>query len=76
MSGTKCSSAEVVLGAAAPVPIKSEAAAKRLVGKSISESIARAAGKAAMKGATPLSGNKYKVPVFEAIVKRAILKAV
>lgn len=76
MSGGKCTEAEVVLGAAAPVPIKSSGAAKKLVGKSISESIAKAAGKASMKGATPLAGNKYKVPVFETIVKRAILKAV
>ena len=76
MSAGKCKRAEVVLGAAAPVPIKSADAAKKLVGKSISESVAKAAGKASMKGATPLAGNEYKVPVFETIVKRAILKAV
>ena len=76
MSAGKCKRAEVVLGAAAPVPIKSADAAKKLVGKSISESVAKAAGKASMKGATPLAGNEYKVPVFEIIVKRAILKAV
>ena len=74
INGGRCKSAEVVLGAAAPVPIKSENAAKRLVGKAVSESVARAAGKASMKGATPLAGNTYKVPVFETIVKRAILK--
>ena len=33
------------------------------------------AGSAALDGATPLSGNAYKVPMFEALVKRAILKA-
>lgn len=75
-SGKKCTAAEVVLGAAAPVPVKSKAAVNELVGKKIDESVAVAAGKAAMKGATPLSGNKYKVPVFETIVKRAILKTV
>ena len=74
ISGGKCKSAEVVLGAAAPVPIKSDGAAKKLVGKTLTESAARAAGKASMKGATPLAGNEYKVPVFETIVKRAILK--
>jgi xanthine dehydrogenase YagS FAD-binding subunit len=72
--GTKIKSAEVVLGAAAPVPIKSAAAVKKLVGKSISESTAKSAGDASMKGATPLAGNSYKVPVFKTIVKRAILK--
>ena len=74
ISGGKCKNAEVVLGAAAPVPIKSDGAAKKLVGKTLTESAARAAGKASMKGATPLAGNEYKVPVFETIVKRAILK--
>lgn len=74
ISGGKCKTAEVVLGAAAPVPIKSDGAIKKLAGKSISESVAKSAGKASMKGATPLAGNKYKVPVFETIVKRAILK--
>lgn len=76
MNGTKCQKAEVVLGAAAPIPMKSAGAAKRLVGKTINDSTAKSAGKASMKGATPLAGNKYKVPVFETIVKRAILKAV
>lgn len=75
-SGKKCTSAEVVLGAAAPVPVKSKAAASEMVGKRIDESVAMAAGKAAMENATPLSGNKYKVPVFETIIKRAILKTV
>jgi xanthine dehydrogenase YagS FAD-binding subunit len=74
IEGGKCKSAEVVLGAAAPVPIKSEDAIKKLVGKSISESVAKSAGDASMKGATPLAGNAYKVPVFKTIVKRAILK--
>lgn len=74
MNGGKCQNAEVALGAAAPVPMKSESAAKKLIGKSISASVAKAAGKSSMKGATPLSGNAYKVPIFETIVKRAILK--
>jgi xanthine dehydrogenase YagS FAD-binding subunit len=76
MSGGKCRKAEVVLGAAAPIPIKSAGAANALEGKSINESVAGKAGKAAMKGATPLAGNAYKVPIFETIVKRAILKSV
>ena len=76
MQGGKCAEAEVVLGAAAPVPMKSKEAAAKLVGKTISESTAKAAGNASMKGATPLANNAYKVPVFKAIVKRAILKTV
>ncbi|MGK7393381.1 MAG: FAD binding domain-containing protein [Candidatus Cyclobacteriaceae bacterium M3_2C_046] len=75
-SGGKCKSAEIVLGAAAPVPIKSNEAAKEVVGNKINESVAIAAGKASMKEATPLAGNKYKIPIFETIVKRALLNCV
>jgi xanthine dehydrogenase YagS FAD-binding subunit len=76
MSGKKCKSAEIVLGAAAPVPVKAAEASKLLIGNSLTESIAIAAGEASMKGATPLAGNAYKVPIFKTIVKRAILKSV
>jgi xanthine dehydrogenase YagS FAD-binding subunit len=74
MNGNTCTNAEIVLGAAAPIPIKVSDAAKLLQGKVVNESIAKSAGSAAMKGATPLAGNSYKVPVFKAIVQRAILK--
>jgi len=76
MSGSKCKNAEVVLGAASPVPMKAEEAAKLLKGKNIDESLALSAGEATMKGATPLANNDYKVPVFKEIVKRAILKSI
>jgi len=76
VSGGRCKKAEIALGAAAPVPIKSEEAAKMLKGKMINESVAASAGEASMKGATPLANNAYKVPVFKQIVKRAILNAV
>jgi xanthine dehydrogenase YagS FAD-binding subunit len=76
MSGSKCNKAEIVLGAAAPIPIRSTAASGQLTGKTINESLAVAAGEASMKGATPLAGNAYKVPIFKTIVKRAILKSV
>jgi len=76
ISGGKCQNAEVVLGAAAPVPIKAQASAKLLKGKVLDEAVAKSAGEAAMKDATPLAGNAYKVPIFKTIVKRAILKSV
>lgn len=76
MSGGKCKKAEIVLGAAAPIPIKAVDAANMLNGKSINEILAIASGEASMKEATPLSGNAYKVPIFKTIVKRAILKSV
>ncbi|MDN5213498.1 FAD binding domain-containing protein [Fulvivirgaceae bacterium BMA12] len=74
VSGSKCKNANIVLGAAAPVPIRSEAASTALIGKEITEQTAKDSAEASMKGATPLSKNAYKVPLFKAIVKRAILK--
>ncbi|MGZ5685273.1 MAG: FAD binding domain-containing protein [Usitatibacter sp.] len=70
-----CRRACVVLGAAAPVPYRAKGAEAALVGKRISEDAARRAAAAAIAGAAPLSGNAYKGPVFEALVRRAILDA-
>ncbi len=70
-----CRRASVVLGAAAPVPYRAKGAEAALVGKRISEDTARSAAAAAIAGAVPLSKNGYKVPVFEALVRRAILDA-
>ena len=54
----------------------SESAEGLLVGRTIDEDAARAAGRAAIEGAEPLAGNAYKLPLFETAVRRAILKAV
>ena len=74
-SGDVCRRASVVLGAAAPVPHRAKAAESALTGKQITEEVARGAALAALAGATPLSGNAYKLPVFEALVRRAVLGA-
>ena len=39
------------------------------------QDVAAAAGRAALEGATPLAENAFKAPMFEALVKRAILAA-
>ncbi len=70
-----CTSAALILGAAAPVPHRAKAAEALLRGKRIDEHIATAAGHAALEGATPLSKNGYKLPLFATLVRRAILKA-
>ncbi|NUQ74217.1 MAG: FAD binding domain-containing protein [Polyangiaceae bacterium] len=74
-SGGRVTRAKVVLGAAAPVPYRARAAEAELLGKAIDEDRARAAAKAALSGASPLAQNAYKLPIFEAIVRRAILAA-
>lgn len=75
MSGKQVTSAAVVLGHVAPMPWNAAAAAQVLVGKTIDESVAEAAGVAATKGATPLSQNDYKVQLVKVAVKRALLSA-
>ncbi|MGC2519562.1 MAG: FAD binding domain-containing protein [Burkholderiales bacterium] len=74
-SGGVCRKASVVLGAAAPVPYRAKGAESVLAGKRISEDTARSAARAAVAGAAPLSGNAYKLPVFEALVRRTLLSA-
>jgi len=76
MNGTAVKSARIVLGHVAPMPIEAAAAAKGLVGKTITTATAEAAGKAAVAGAKPLNGNAYKVQLAKVAVKRALLDAV
>ncbi|HEX7958752.1 MAG TPA: xanthine dehydrogenase family protein subunit M, partial [Terriglobales bacterium] len=75
MQGARCSKASVVLGAAAPYPYRAKAAEAKLNGVTIDETSARAAVKAAMVDATPLAKNRYKVPIFETIIRRTVLRA-
>ena len=73
--GGACKRASIVLGAAAPTPWRARAAEAALNGKAVDAGQAAEAGRAALEGATPLAGNAYKAPMFEALVKRAILAA-
>jgi len=73
--GGVCRKASIVLGAAAPVPHRAKAAETVLAGKRITDDAVRSAARAALAGATPLSQNAYKLPIFEALVRRAVLDA-
>jgi xanthine dehydrogenase YagS FAD-binding subunit len=75
MSGSNAQSARVVMGYVAPVPWPSPEAEQVLTGQAITESTAQKAADAAVKNATPLSHNAYKVQLARVAVKRAILKA-
>ena len=70
-----CKRAAIILGAAAPVPYRAKTAEAALIGKRIDDSAAAEAGRVALDGATPLAKNTYKLPLFETLVRRAILKA-
>ena len=75
MRGSRCSKASIVLGGAAPYPYRAKAAEGKLINSEITEDSARAAAEAAMANATPLEKNAYKIPIFEAIIRRTILRA-
>jgi len=70
-----CRSCAIVLGAAAPAPHRAIAAQKVLTGRRIDYAAAKDAAHAALEGATPLADNAYKLPLFETLVRRAILTA-
>lgn len=67
--------ARIVLGHVGPVPVRATAAEQVVAGKTITPELAEQAGKAAVEGAQPLSGNAYKVQLAQTAVKRALLEA-
>ena len=73
MEDDVCRDASIVLGAVAPVPLRAAEAEQAIKGKVVNEETAQRAAKASVAGATPLSGNAYKVEIAQALVKRAIL---
>lgn len=75
MNGNRVQTARVVLGHVAPIPWTSPEAEAALVGKAITESVAQAAGDAAVAKAKALSGNAYKIQLARVAVKRALLAA-
>ena len=75
LAGGTVKSARIVMGYVAPTPWRAQAAEAALVGQRVTEATAAAAAEAAVKGATPLSRNGYKVQLAKVAVKRAILAA-
>ena len=66
--------AKLVLGGVSPKPYRATKAEDILRGERITESVAAKAAKEAVGDARPLSKNGYKVPIIEALVKRALLE--
>ena len=64
--------ARVVLGQVAPIPWRSGAAEKALLGQPLGAAAADAAGRAAVQGAEPMSDNGYKVQLTATIVRRVV----
>jgi xanthine dehydrogenase YagS FAD-binding subunit len=75
MNGDSIAAAKIVLGWVAPTPRRAVEAEELLVGRKIDEQAAAEAAAAAIRTATPLAKNAYKVDVLKAVVKRTILAA-
>jgi xanthine dehydrogenase YagS FAD-binding subunit len=75
LKGKVCEDVRIVLSGVAPIPWRSPEAEAVLKGKAITPELAEQAGKAAVAKAQPLSQNAYKVPLTQAIVKQAVLRA-
>ena len=67
------SSARIVLGGVGPYPWRVQAAEKLLVGKKIDSTLAAAAGQAAVKEASPMAENGYKVQIVQGAVEESLL---
>ncbi len=63
----------VVLGQAAPAPLRALSAEEILRGKTWTPKLAEEAASASLSNARPLGKNAYKLPILKALVKRAIL---
>ncbi|HVT87979.1 MAG TPA: FAD binding domain-containing protein [Tepidisphaeraceae bacterium] len=70
-----CKKASIVLGAAAPTPRRATEVETAITGKEITAELARSAAKAALRRATPMTQNRYKLAMFEAVISRAIMRA-
>jgi xanthine dehydrogenase YagS FAD-binding subunit len=65
--------ANIWLGGVSPVPVEATGAEAALKGNAISSTVAASAAAAAVANATPMANNKYKVPIVQTLVQRAIL---
>jgi CO/xanthine dehydrogenase FAD-binding subunit len=72
-NGNGVEDARLVLGAAAPVPLRLKETEAFLTGKTLSEQVASEAAELALVGASPLELNGYKLQIVKALVKRALL---
>lgn len=69
--GGKVRDAHIALGGVAPVPWHASAAEQALIGKPLTPAAIEAAATASTEGAMPLEQNGYKVPLTQALVRRA-----
>jgi len=66
--------ARLVLGGVAPTPWRLPEAESFLAGKRFTPEVAAEAARIALRGAKPLAKNGFKVPLAQALVRRALVK--
>ena len=71
----KVTNARVALGAVAPLPLRAREVERFLIGKRLNEETAEAAAVIAVRGAQPLSGNRFKMQIVKALLRKAIIGA-
>jgi xanthine dehydrogenase YagS FAD-binding subunit len=64
--------ARIVLGAVAPVPLRSSAAERTIIGRRLDDATSEAAANAVMAGTQPLSDNGYKVELLRILLRRTL----
>jgi xanthine dehydrogenase YagS FAD-binding subunit len=74
MAGGRVAQARVVLAGAAPVPWPAREAEEAILGRVLDEGTARQAAEEAMRSASPLSQNGYKIPLFRNVIEEELLK--
>lgn len=72
----RITSPRVVLTGVAPIPYRAHAAERILDGQSPSSALFTEAARGALAGAQPLARNRYKLPLAEALIARALSEAV
>jgi xanthine dehydrogenase YagS FAD-binding subunit len=75
-AGGQIEAVRIVLGGVAPIPWRARDAEAALIGKTMSEPTIQAAAVASVNGAKPMTKNGYKVPLTQAVVKRALMHIV
>ena len=70
--GDRVTRARLVLGGVAPIPWRCTAAEPLLEDRPLDDDVIAAAVKAALQGASPLSKNRYKIPMAQAGIRRIL----
>ena len=70
--GTAITAASISLGAVAPLPVRAVATEEAILDGDLSDTHIRVAAEKAVRGALPLSGNRYKTDLLVNLTERAI----